>query len=135
VGTQLNVILDLAKPRTSSVEDEHGTITSIPDERPYGQRMHDGLDEACGKLLKSADQPQVGVVPASVIITVSLEDLLGKTGLAETSDGSVLTADQLLRIADEAEIWPTHHQPQQRPTCTGENPTVGLPRPNHGVDR
>jgi hypothetical protein len=108
VGTQLNAILGpLAKPRTSSVEDEHGTITSIPDERPYGQRMHDGLDEACGKLLKSADQPQVGGVPASVIVTVTLEDLLGKTGLAETSDGTVLTAEQLLRIADEAEIWPT----------------------------
>jgi hypothetical protein len=42
-----------------------------------------------------------------VIVTVSLEDLLTKAGLAETSDGTQLTADQLLRIAEEAEIWPT----------------------------
>jgi hypothetical protein len=69
--------------------------------------MHDGLDEACGRLLKSADQPSVGGVPASVIVTIGIEDLLAKAGLAETSDGSQLTSDQLLRIADEAEIWPT----------------------------
>ena len=58
-------------------------------------------------LLKSADQPLVGGVPASVIITVHLADLLAKAGLAETNDGTVLTAEQLLRIADEAEIWLT----------------------------
>ena len=108
VGAQLNAILDpLAKPRTSSIEDEDGNITQVSDPRPYGQRLHDGLDEACGRLLKSADQPVVGGVPASVIVTVQLEDLLAKTGLAETSDGTLLSAEQLLRIADEAEIWPT----------------------------
>ena len=44
LGAQLNAILDpLAKPRTSSIEDQHGNTTQIPDERPYGQRLHDGL--------------------------------------------------------------------------------------------
>ena len=92
VGAQLNAILDpLARPRTSSIEDEDGNITQIPDERPYGQRLHDALDEACGRLLKSADQPLVGGIPASVIVTVHLEDLLAKAGLAETSDGTMLS--------------------------------------------
>jgi Domain of unknown function (DUF222) len=108
VGAQLNAILDpLCKPRTSTLEDKNGTTTQIPDERPYGQRLHDGLDEACGKLLKSADQPSIGGVPASVIVTVQLEDLLAKAGFAETVDGSQVSSEQLLRIADEAEIWPT----------------------------
>jgi hypothetical protein len=49
----------------------------------------------------------VGGVPASVVVTIGIEDLLAKAGLAETADGSQLTSDQLLRIADEAEIWPT----------------------------
>ena len=71
------------------------------------QRLHDALEEACAKLLKAADQPSVGGIPASVIITISLDDLLAKAGVAETADGSQLTTDQLLRIADEAEIWPT----------------------------
>lgn len=108
VGAQLNAILDpLTKPRTTTLEDENGTTTPIPDERPYGQRLHDGLDEACGRLLKLKDQPASGGTPTSVIVTIGLEDLLAKAGLAETSDGSQLTSDQLLRIADEADIWPT----------------------------
>jgi hypothetical protein len=108
LGAQLSTILDpLARHRTSSIEDEDGNTTQIPDERPSGQRLHDALDEACGRLLKSNDQPMVGGIPASVIVTVQLEDLLAKAGLAETNDGSMLSSDQLLRIADEAEIWPT----------------------------
>jgi hypothetical protein len=108
VGAQLTAILDpLAKPRNSAIEDENGKLTQLPDERPYVQRLHDGLDEVCGRLLKSKDQPSVGGVPASVIVTIDVEDLLAKVGLAETADGSQLTSDQLLRIADEAEIWPT----------------------------
>jgi hypothetical protein len=74
---------------------------------PYGQRLHDALDEACGRLLKSGDQPSVGGTPASVVVTITLAELLAKAGLAETTEGSQLSSDQLLRIADEAEIWPT----------------------------
>jgi Domain of unknown function (DUF222) len=107
VGAQLNAILDpLAKPRSSSIEDQGGS-TQIADERPYGQRLHDALDEACGRLLKSGDQPSVGGTPASVVVTITLAELLAKAGLAETTEGSQLSSDQLLRIADEAEIWPT----------------------------
>jgi Domain of unknown function (DUF222) len=106
LGAQLNAILDpLATPRSSQV-DIDGGIQKIVDERPFGQRLHDVLDEVCGKVLKSADQPAVGGVPASVVVTIGVEDLLAKAGLAETTDGSMLTSDQLLRIADEAEIWP-----------------------------
>ena len=47
-----------------------------------------------------------------MIVTIGIEDLLAKAGLADTADGTQLTSDQLLRIADEADIWPTiidHH--------------------------
>ena len=108
VGAQLNAILDpLTKPRSTAIEDEDGTVVDIPDQRPQVQRLHDALEEACARLLKAADQPSVGGIPASVIVTISLDDLLAKAGLAETADGTQLTTDQLLRIADEADIWPT----------------------------
>ena len=108
VGAQLNAILDpLTKPRSSAIEDDDGTVVDIPDQRPSVQRLHDALEEACARLLKAADQPSVGGIPASVIVTIGVDDLLAKAGLAETADGSQLTPDQLLRIADEAEIWPT----------------------------
>ena len=47
-----------------------------------------------------------------MILTIGLQELLAKAGLAETSVTPRQTSDQLLRIADEAEIWPTiinHH--------------------------
>ena len=107
VGAQLHAVLDpLTRPRPTTVEID-GVTKEIPDERRYGQRMHDALEDACGRLLQLADRPAVGGTPASVIVTVQLEDLLGKAGMAETTDGSQLSAAQLLRIADEAEIWPT----------------------------
>jgi hypothetical protein len=108
VGAQLNAILDpLTKPRSTAIEDEDGTVVDIPDQRPQVQRLHDALEEACARLLKASDQPCVGGVPASVVVTVGLDDLLAQAGLAETADGTQFTPHQLLRIADEAEIWPT----------------------------
>ena len=50
LGVQLNAILGpIAKPRTSSIEDKDGETSPIVDERPYGQRMHDALEEACAR--------------------------------------------------------------------------------------
>jgi hypothetical protein len=113
VGAQLNAILDpLTKPRSTAFEDQDGTVVDVPDQRPHMQRLHDALDEASARLLKSADQPSVGGIPASVVVIIGIDELLAKAGLAETTDGSQLSPDQLLRIANEADIWPTiidHH--------------------------
>jgi hypothetical protein len=40
------------------------------------------------------------------VVTITLDDLLAKAGVAETADGTQLSADQLWRLVDEAEIWP-----------------------------
>ena len=81
LGAQLNAILNpLSKPRTSTVEDENGTTTQIPDERPYGQRLHDGLDEACARLLTMGDQPVSGGTPTSVIVTIGLRNCSPRPG-------------------------------------------------------
>jgi hypothetical protein len=128
VGAQLNAILDpLTKPRTTAIEDEDGKVVDIPDERPYVQRLHDALEEGCARLLKSDDQPSVGGVPASVVVTIGLEDLLAKAGLAETAGGTQLTSDQLLRIADEAEIWPTIIDRNGVPLALGRSRRLASP--------
>jgi Domain of unknown function (DUF222) len=107
VGAQLHAILDpLTRPRSTIVEID-GKGVEIADERPYGQRMHDAFEDACGRLLQLADRPATGGTPASVIVTIGVDELLAKAGIAETTEGSQLSADQLLRIADQAEIWPT----------------------------
>ena len=128
VGAQLNAILDpLTKPRTTAIKDEDGKVVDIPDERRYVQRLHDALEEGCARLLKSDDQPSVGGVPASVVVTIGLEDLLAKAGLAETAGGTQLTSDQLLRIADEAEIWPTIIDRNGVPLALGRSRRLASP--------
>jgi hypothetical protein len=58
VGAQLNAIVDpLTTPRSTAIDDEDGNLIQIPDERPYVQRLHDALEEACARLLKADDQP------------------------------------------------------------------------------
>ena len=60
-GAQLNAILDpLSGLRSSSIVEADDTTTVIPDQRPYGQRLHDAFDEVCGLVLKSGDQPVSG---------------------------------------------------------------------------
>jgi hypothetical protein len=128
VGAQLNAILDpLTKPRTTAIEDEDGTVIQTPDERPSMQRLHDALEEACARLLKADDQPSVDGVPASVVVTIGLEELLAKAGIGEIADGTQLTADQLLRIADEAEIWPTIIDRNGVPLALGRSRRLASP--------
>ena len=125
--TQRHLGSTLTKPRTTAIKDEDGKVVDIPDERPYVQRLHDALEEGCARLLKSDDQPSVGGVPASVVVTIGLEDLLAKAGLAETAGGTQLTSDQLLRIADEAEIWPTIIDRNGVPLALGRSRRLASP--------
>jgi hypothetical protein len=74
-----------------------------------------------------ADQPASGGTPASVIVTIGLEELLTKAGLAETSDGSQLSPEQLLRIADEADIWPTIINRNNIPLAMGRTRRIATP--------
>jgi hypothetical protein len=60
VGAQLHAVLDpLTRPRSTTVEIDGATI-EIPDDRRYGQRMHDAFEDACGRLLRLADRPATG---------------------------------------------------------------------------
>ena len=80
VGAQLNAILDpLTKPRSTTLEDQNGQTTPIPDQRPYGQRLHDAFDEACARLLKMKDQPGCGGTPTSVIVTIRTRGSAGQS--------------------------------------------------------
>jgi Domain of unknown function (DUF222) len=52
VGAQLHAILDpVTRPRSSSIEVDGKTV-ELPDQRHYGQRLHDGFEDACGRLLQ-----------------------------------------------------------------------------------
>ena len=129
VGAQLNAILDplsLSPARRRSRMRTAKSSTSLMNGPTCsGYMMHS--KRAAHGCSKSDDQPSVGGVPASVVVTIGLEDLLAKAGLAETAGGTQLTSDQLLRIADEAEIWPTIIDRNGVPLALGRSRRLASP--------
>ncbi|HZA74435.1 MAG TPA: DUF222 domain-containing protein [Propionibacteriaceae bacterium] len=106
-GVKLQAVLGpLAKQPVNVTETADGKRVEEPDERTYGQRMHDALEDVCDRLLRSdTTLPDAGGTPATVIITLDLQNLLNKTGYAVTSNGSLIPTDKALKVADQAEIY------------------------------
>jgi len=77
---QWQAVLDpLAAPKPSDADG--------PDPRTPGQRMHDALTDAAGRLLASGELPPSGGTPASVLLTMSLDQLETRTGQVTTAHG------------------------------------------------
>ncbi|MGI8881532.1 MAG: DUF222 domain-containing protein, partial [Jatrophihabitans sp.] len=92
------VVLPLAKPRPSG---DGGR-----DERTAGQRLHDAILDMARRLLSSGTLPTTGGTPATVLLTMTLEQLESRTGLVTTGHGGQLTVNQALRLAGEADVIP-----------------------------
>lgn len=109
VGAKLNAVLGpLAAPRVGSVTLEDGREVESGDPRHHGQRMHDALEEACDRLLRSPSLPDSGGTPATVIVTIGLDDLEARTGAGLTSDGTRLGVEEIIaHLAGQALIHPT----------------------------
>ncbi|HEY3717723.1 MAG TPA: DUF222 domain-containing protein [Jatrophihabitantaceae bacterium] len=96
---QWQAVLDpLAAPRPSDADG--------PDVRSPGQRMHDALADAAHKLLASNDLPPSGGVPATVLLTLTLDQLETRTGHVTTAHGGTISVHEALQAAGEAHIIP-----------------------------
>lgn len=93
--------------------------SGLPDQRTATQRTHDALGAACAILLRSDELPRSGGIPATVIITATIEQIAaaaaqvtgGGTWEAKpptftTIDGMRLSLNQMLKIASEADLVP-----------------------------
>src|SRR5882757_9797581 len=96
---QWQAVLDpLAAPKPSDADG--------PDVRSPGQRMHDALADAAHKLLASGDLPPSGGVPATVLLTLTLDQLPTRSGHVTTAHGGTVTVTEALRLAGEAHVIP-----------------------------
>lgn len=108
VGAKLAAVLGpLARARADLDATPDGHPLGMTDLRTYGQRMHDAVEEVCDRLLRTCGLPDSGGTPATVIITISLEDLLAKAGDGVTSDGTLIPTATAMEMADQAEVIPT----------------------------
>ena len=76
------------------------------DSRSPAQRLHDALLDAARRLLRSGELPACGGIPATVIVTVTLDELETRSGFATTSHGGLLSVPDALALAAEAEVIP-----------------------------
>jgi hypothetical protein len=77
-----------------------------PDRRSPGQRRHDALLDAGRRLLRAGALPDAGGAPATVLVTLTLDQLESRTGLLTTTHGGRIGVPQALQIAAEAHIVP-----------------------------
>jgi hypothetical protein len=106
-GAKLQALLGpLAKPRINTTTGPDGKLIEEPDPRHHGQRMHDALEDACDRLLRSESPvPDSGGTPATVIITIDHDDLVNRTGFGVSSDGTLIRTDTVRQLADAADIY------------------------------
>jgi hypothetical protein len=107
VGAKLLALLSpLAKPRVNTLVGEDGKLIEQLDTRTPGQRMHDAVEEVSDRMLRAGGVPDSGGTPTTVIVTMSMDDLVAKTGYGTTSDGQLISTREVLAMASEAEIIP-----------------------------
>ncbi len=105
-GVKLETVLGPLVHRRPDVPSAVEGRQPVSDERSFEQRMHDGLEEVCDRLLRSGSLPDSGGTPATVVVTVNVDDLMTRAGHATSASGSPLSVPEALRLAGEAEIVP-----------------------------
>ena len=94
-------LMAIASPRRPGPTDHEGAS----DRRPLPQRLGQAFAEYVERY-PAADLPTAGGVNATVVVTMSLETLLGGLRPASLDTGGVITASQARRLACEAGIVP-----------------------------
>jgi len=74
----------------------------IPDPRSPGQRHHDALAGLCRNALASRTSPSNRGLPATVVITMGIDQLEDAAGVATTATGGIVPIRDALALATDA---------------------------------
>jgi hypothetical protein len=103
------VFAKLAAPGMCNPDDENPCVSGTPsqaaiqgDTRSASQRNHDALLAAARALLASGDLGQHNGLPASIIVTTTLEELEAGAGRGLTGGGTLLPMSDVIRLASHA---------------------------------
>ncbi|MBX5486914.1 hypothetical protein MHAS_01616 [Mycolicibacterium hassiacum DSM 44199] len=99
----------LAAPGMCNPDDENPCVDGGPDEpaatrdtRTTGQRQHDALKTIGRAMLASGNLGQHNGLPATIIVTTTLQDLENAAGQGVTAGGSLLPMRDVIRLAERA---------------------------------
>jgi len=103
------VFAKLAAPGMCNPDDIEPCVSGTPsqaaiqgDTRSAGQRHHDALLAAARALLASGDLGHHNGLPASIIVTTTLQELEAGAGKALTGGGTLLPMSDVIRLAAHA---------------------------------
>jgi hypothetical protein len=103
------VFAKLAAPGMCNPDDIEPCVSGTPsqaaiqgDTRSLGQRNHDALNAAARALLASGDLGQHNGLPASIIVTTTLQELEAGAGKALTGGGTLLPMSDVIRLGSHA---------------------------------
>jgi hypothetical protein len=94
----------LATAVLNALSAPRSTEAGGPDDRSPAQRRHDALASVCRLALRAGELPRTGGTPATVLISLTADQVRSGQGLAETSTGQQLPVADALRLADQAEL-------------------------------
>jgi Domain of unknown function (DUF222) len=103
------VLAKTATPGLCNPDDDSPVVDGPADERAQrrdtrspAQRNHDGLNAALRAVLASGKLGQHNGLPASIIVTTTLNDLEAASGKGLTGGGSLLPMSDVIRLARHA---------------------------------
>jgi hypothetical protein len=103
------VLAKLAAPGMANPDDDFPVVDGPADQhaqrrdtRSTAQRNHDGLNAALRAVLASGKLGQHNGLPASIIVTTTLEDLEAAAGKGLTGGGTLLPMSDVIRLARHA---------------------------------
>jgi hypothetical protein len=94
----LTMLDALGKPESA----EDGAV----DPRAPGQRRHDALQDGMLTALRSGLLPACNGVAATIVLTMTEEQIDNRTGLVRTGHGALITVEQALSVAGDARVMP-----------------------------
>jgi len=103
------VLAKLAAPGMCNPDDEAPCVDGEPtdaavqgDARSPGQRNHDALKAMGRAVLASGELGRHNGLPATIIVTATLQDLQSGAGVAATGGGSLLPMRDVIRLASQS---------------------------------
>jgi Domain of unknown function (DUF222) len=103
------VFAKLAAPGMCNPQDEKPCVDRQPsddavhaDTRSPGQRNHDGLKAMGRAVLASGELGEHNGLPATIIVSTTLQDLQAAAGVAVTAGGTLLPMHDVIRLASQS---------------------------------
>jgi hypothetical protein len=103
------VFAKLAAPGMCNPDDETPCVDGEPDEetvhadlRSQGQRNHDALKAMGRSVLASGELGKHNGLPATIIVSTTLQDLQSAAGFAVTGGGTLLPLRDVIRLASQS---------------------------------